>query len=98
MSDKSDFGKKIKQLEARIVQLEKSKGKPSKPKKKRKPSAYNLFFKTEMHKKVCERSDARENKITILQFTEYIKDQIHELYSNTKCSQKNKEEEGCIAT
>ena len=26
MSDKSDFGKKIKQLEARIVQLEKSKG------------------------------------------------------------------------
>ncbi len=54
-------------------------------------------FKTEMHKKICEASDARENKITILQFTEDIKDLIHELYSNTKCSQKNKEEEGCIA-
>ena len=49
MSDKSDFGKKIKQLEARISQLEKGSGKSSKPKKKRKPSAYNLFFKTIIH-------------------------------------------------
>lgn len=50
MSDKNDFGKKIKQLEARISQLEKGSSKSSKPKKKRKPSAYNIFFKTEMPK------------------------------------------------
>jgi hypothetical protein len=50
MSNKSDFSKKIKQLEERIVRLEKASSKSSKPKKKRKPTAYNLFFKTEMPK------------------------------------------------
>ena len=62
MSDKSDFGKKIKQLEARISQLEKGSGKPSKPKKKRKPSAYNLFFKTEMPKVKKEFPDMEHSK------------------------------------
>ena len=36
MSDKNDFGKKIKQLEARISQLEKGSSKSSKPKKEEK--------------------------------------------------------------
>ena len=60
MSDKNDFGKKIKQLEARITQLEK--GKDSKPKKKRKPSAYNLFFKTEMPKVKKDFPDMEHSK------------------------------------
>ena len=62
MTDKNDFGKKIKQLEARISQLEKGSGKSSKPKKKRKPSAYNLFFKSEMPKVKKEFPDMEHSK------------------------------------
>lgn len=62
MSDKNDFGKKIKQLEARISQLEKGSSKSNKPKKKRKPSAYNLFFKSEMPKVKKEFPDMEHSK------------------------------------
>tara|TARA_B100000941_G_scaffold290767_1_gene274571 strand:- start:2024 stop:2278 length:255 start_codon:yes stop_codon:yes gene_type:complete len=65
MSDKNDFGRKdllkrIKDLEARVERLEK--GKSSKPKKKRKPSAYNNFFKTEMPKVKKEFPDMEHSK------------------------------------
>ena len=62
MSDKSDFCKKIILLEARFSQLDKGSGKSSKPKKKRKPSAYNLFFKTEMPKVKKEFPDMEHSK------------------------------------
>ena len=47
-------------LEARVERLEK--GKSSKPKKKRKPSAYNNFFKTEMPKVKKEFPDMEHSK------------------------------------
>ena len=65
MSDKNDFGKKellkrLKDLEVRVERLEK--GKSSKSKKKRKPSAYNNFFKTEMPKVKKEFPDMEHSK------------------------------------
>lgn len=66
MTDKNDFGKKellkrLKDLETKVEKLEK--GKSSKPKKKRKPSAYNMFFKTEMPKVKKEFPNMEHSKV-----------------------------------
>ena len=64
MTDKNDFGKKIKRLKRLRNKVKKVREKENLVNlKKRKPSAYNMFFKTEMPKVKKEFPNMEHSKV-----------------------------------